>query len=96
MSKPLHFVGRSNRDLKRLPERIRQRVGAELKFIQNGNQPSDWRPMKEIGPGVCEIRVRSQKVYRVFYTSTFPEAVYILHVFEKKTRKTSRKDIELG
>jgi phage-related protein len=49
-----------------------------------------------VGPGVREIRVHTDVAHRIFYVATFGEAVYVLHVFEKKTRKTSQRDIQLG
>lgn len=52
--------------------------------------------MRSLGPGVVEIRTHVEKEYRVFYVAKFAEAIYVLHVFIKKTRKTSSLDIELG
>lgn len=52
--------------------------------------------MASIGPGVREIRIRTELVHRVFYVATFAEAVYVLHAFEKKTAKAARHDLELG
>ncbi len=52
--------------------------------------------MTAVGPGVREIRVDTAGTHRIFYVATFAEAVYVLHVFEKNTRTTSRHDIELG
>jgi len=46
--------------------------------------------------GAREIRVHVGGERRVVYVATFPEAVYVLHVFEKKTRKTSKRDLALG
>jgi phage-related protein len=52
--------------------------------------------MASIGRGTREIRVHVGGELRVFFVATFPEAVYVLHVFHKKTRKTSARDLELG
>jgi len=53
--------------------------------------------MPAIGPGVEEIRVRhASGAYRVIYTARLVDAVYVLHVFQKRTRTTSRADIELA
>ena len=52
--------------------------------------------MSVVGSGVIEIRVHAEGEFRVFYVAKFDEAVYVLHVFVKKTRKTSLFDIELG
>ena len=52
--------------------------------------------MSIIGKGVAEIRVRTESAYRIFYVARFPEAVYVLHAFHRKTQKTSKQDIEIG
>ena len=52
--------------------------------------------MPEVGSGAMEIRVHAGSEYRVFYVARFEEAVYVLHCFQKTTRKTRGADIELG
>jgi phage-related protein len=52
--------------------------------------------MPSIGDGVKEVRVRADGEYRVFYVAKFEEAVYVLHAFAKKTRRTSKKDIDVA
>ena len=70
----------------RLP--ARRAAGYQLERVQSGLEPADWRPMKGIGAGVCEIRIHGAVEHRVLYVATFPEAVYVLHAFEKKSRRT--------
>jgi phage-related protein len=94
--KGLEFAGESLMILRELPRPIKRLVGYELGQVQRGLEPSDWKPMITIGPGVRELRVRAENAWRVFYVATFPEAVYVLHIFRKKTRKTSFRDIHLG
>jgi phage-related protein len=53
--------------------------------------------MPSIGPGVREIRVRETAgAFRVVYVAAFGDAVYVLHAFRKKTRKTAKRDLELA
>jgi phage-related protein len=52
--------------------------------------------MKGIGAGVREIRIRELGEWRVIYVAKFTDAVYVLHAFQKKTQRTSRKDIEVA
>jgi len=52
--------------------------------------------MPVIGPGVREIRIHVEGAHRVFYVATFETAVYVLHAFQKKTRKTTRRDLDIG
>lgn len=94
--KPLEFVGSSRGDLRGFPAEARRAAGFELSFVQRGLLPSDWKPMKTVGPGVMEIRIHKQGEWRVVYVAKFKEAVYVLHAFEKKTRKTRQANIELA
>jgi phage-related protein len=52
--------------------------------------------MKAVGSGVREIRIHVLGEWRVIYVAKFAEAIYVLHAFQKKTQKTSRKDIEIA
>jgi len=97
MRKPLAFIGSSLADLCRFPEEARRDAGFNLNFVQLGLEPADWKPMKTVGPGVTELRVRDATgAFRVIYLATRPEAVYVLHCFQKKTRKTRKADIDLA
>jgi len=65
--------------------------------VQAGRQPADFKPLPDVGSGVHEIRMRDHAgSFRVIYVAKFEEAVYVLHAFQKKARKTSRVDIELA
>jgi len=69
----------------------------QLDKVQRGLMPDDWKPMKTVGAGVCEIRVKDEAgIYRVIYIATFAEAVCVLHAFQKKTQKTAESDLELA
>jgi phage-related protein len=95
--KPLHFMGSSHSDLKAFPEEARRDAGFNLDFVQRGFEPENWKPIKTVGAGVKEIRVQDARgAYRVIYLATRPEAVYVLHCFQKKTEKTSQRDIDLA
>jgi phage-related protein len=94
--KPVFWVGDALDRLRRYSRDVRADVGHELELVQRGEDPSDFRTMPDVGSGVVEIRVHAGGEYRVFYVARFEEAVYVLHCFQKKTRKTSRLDLELG
>jgi phage-related protein len=94
--KALLWVGSSRKDMRAFAKDVRQRAGYELYQVQCGLEPSDSKPMRVIGPGVREIRVRTGREHRVIYIAKFEESVYVLHAFEKKTRRTARADIELA
>ena len=94
--KTVFWVGSSLADTRAFPVEVRQRVGYELYLVQQGEDPSDWKPMPAVGSGVREIRIHSEGEYRVFYVASFAEGVYVLHSFEKKTQRTRQADIALG
>jgi len=52
--------------------------------------------MTTVGPGVREIRIQTELAHRVFYLARFDEAVYVLHAFEKRTRKTPPHELTLA
>jgi len=97
MDKPIDWRGSSLEDLREFPEAARRRAGYELRKLQRGELPDDWRPFSEAGLGVNEIRIDLQDGwFRVMYVAKFDEAIYVLHSFQKKTRKTSRSDIAIA
>ena len=69
---------------------------SKLDSVQNGLDPKDWKQMEAIGHGAKEIRIHVQGEWRIVYIAKFHDAIYVLHAFRKKSRKTSRKDIELA
>jgi phage-related protein len=94
--KPLLWLGSSRSDIRAFAESARRIAGYELRRVQQGMEPTDWKPMTSVGPGVREIRIDTGTEYRVFYLAKFAEAIYVLHVFLKKGRKTPKLDLELG
>ena len=94
--KPVEWLGDCRERVRAFPSEARREVGFELWEVQQGQQPSDWKPMPSVGLGVNEIRVRAGNAYRLIYVARFSEAVYVLHAFEKKSRKTSKPDLELA
>jgi phage-related protein len=95
--KPLSFLASSLGDIKVFHEQARREVGYQLDRVQRGLEPDDWKPMASIGPGVREVRIRDQAgAFRIIYVATFPEAVYVLHAFQKKSQATPRRDLEVA
>lgn len=90
------WVGSSRDDVRRFPREARRKAGLELRAVQRGEEPTDFKPLPSVGAGVYEIRVHAQGAYRVFYIAKFEEAVYVLHAFQKKTQKTTKRDLEIG
>ena len=95
--KPLRFIDSSQKDLRDMPDAARHALGIELMTVQYGDEPSDFKPLPSVGAGAHEIRYRDDKgAFRVIYVAKFADAIYVLHAFQKKTRKTSKPDIDLA
>lgn len=95
--KEVRFTGSSKRDVSAFPNEARLRAGHELFMVQVGRVPDDWKPMSSVGRGACEIRVRDRAgQFRVIYVATLGTAIYVLHAFQKKSRKTSKADFDLA
>jgi phage-related protein len=94
--KPIYWIGSSKEDITNFPTEARRKAGFQLRTLQKGQLPSDFKSMSIIGQGVEEIRIRTENAYRVFYIAKFSEAIYVLHAFQKTTQKTAKKDIQIG
>ena len=93
--KAVVFLGDSLKCLRDFPEDARYDAGYQLDKVQRGEQPDDFKPMPSIGKGVEEIRIWDDfGTYRVIYTARIADAVYVLHAFQKKTKATSKRDID--
>lgn len=95
-AKLLRWVGSSLEDLRGFPPEARRRAGYQLRRVQAGLMADDWKPMSTVGSGVQEIRVHVGTEYRIFHIAGFPEAIYVLHAFEKRTRVTRKRDIAIA
>jgi phage-related protein len=95
--KQIEFKGASLKDLRAFPDAVRNEAGYELREVQKGNEPTDWKPMSSIGVGVKEIRVKDEQgIFRVIYVVKYLDRVIVLHAFQKKTEKTSKNDLDLA
>jgi len=66
--KVLYFVGAARDDLQAFPADARYEAGVDLRRVQSGLEPRDWKPMKGVGAGTREIRIRDEVgAFRVFY-----------------------------
>lgn len=91
------WMGSSKADLKAFPASATDELGYQLYRVQCGLDPEDWKPMASVGQGVREIRVYDRAgAFRTLYLATRPEAIYVLHCFQKKAQKTAQSDINLA
>ena len=95
--KPAFFLGDSRVVIRDFPADACQDAGYQIGLVQEGKEPLNWKPLPIVGPGAREIRVRDPSgAYRVIYTANFPEAVYVLHAFQKKTPATPKRELDLA
>jgi len=98
--KELVWVGSSRKDLKAFPSAVRRAFGLSLFAAQLGEWPPDTKPLKGFGgTGVLEI-IEDHKgdTFRAVYTVRFATGVYVLHVFQKKSKHgiaTPKHEIDL-
>ena len=99
-AKPLYWIGTSKRDLLALPEAVVDVFGYALYLAQIGGKHERARPLRGFGSaGVLEvIEDRQGDTYRAVYTVSFAEAVFVLHVFQKKSKRgiaTPKREVDL-
>jgi phage-related protein len=89
------WEGDSRKILQSFPETARQNLGFDLWRLQQGERPSDFRPLPSIGAGVYELRDQDERAwYRVIYLSRIRDVIHVLHCFEKKSREMPRREFE--
>src|SRR5436853_6934708 len=94
--KPVLWVGSSRKDLRRFPKGVRQTVGQALFDAQTGGKHPDAKPLKGFhGAGVLEVvDDEDGDTYRAVYTVKFAGVVYMLHAFQKKSKRGGRTPAE--
>lgn len=87
-TKPVEWIASSLKDLKEMPEDVRRFFGVALFMAQAGGKHPDAKPLKGFsGAGVLEIvEDHDGDTYRAVYTVRFADVVYVLHVFQKKSK----------
>jgi phage-related protein len=95
--KSVEFLADTLDSLRAFPVSARREAGYQIDRVQHGWNPDDWKPMKTIGPGVREIRIRDEQgAFRIIYVAKLAQIVYVLHAFQKKRQKTSRQEVDLA
>jgi phage-related protein len=98
--KPLEWVGRALDELMAMPTPVRRSMGYALRFAQGGAKPDNVKPLRGFkGAGVLEVvEDYDGDTYRAVYTVKFAGVVYVLHCFQKKSKKgiaTPKQTIDL-
>jgi len=100
VAKPIVWLGSSLKDLRRFPQQVRTRIGFALYRAQVGGRAPDVKALRGFGDAsVLEVvEEHHGEAYRAVYTVRFEGAIYVLHVFEKKSKrgaKTPKPDADL-
>lgn len=98
--KPLFWVGSAKKDLLKMPGQVVDVAGYALYLAQSGYKHPNAKPLKGFGSaGVLEVVEDDDgSTYRAVYTVKFNNGVYVLHCFQKKSRKgieTSKQDQDM-
>ena len=98
--KPVHWLGSSRENLRALPDQVQDDIGYALYVAQMGGKHPDAKPLKGFkGGGVLEIvENHDSDTFRAVYTVKLTNAVYVLHVFQKKSNRgvaTPKPDMDL-
>jgi phage-related protein len=89
------WEGDSREVLQSFPDRVRQNLGFQLWQLQQGERPTDYRPLPAIATGVFELRDQDERAwYRVVYLSRTNDVIHVLRCFEKKGREMPRREFE--
>lgn len=97
--KSVDWLGDSLRVLRSFPKEVQHEIGYSLFLVQSGLMPKDAKPLTGIASGVFEIVTRFDgDTYRTVYAVKIEDKVYVLHVFQKKSKfgiKTPQQDRDL-
>ena len=89
------WEGDSKEVISSFPDAAKYNLGFELRLLQQGQQPTDYRPMSSVGPGVFELRDQDDRTwYRVVDMSRVHNVIHVLHCFEKRSRETPMREIK--
>lgn len=97
--RPVVWLGNSKSKIQDFPHGAQKLLGDELQLIQFGGMPKDAKPFKGVGSGVLELAVRyASDAYRVVLALQIGRRIYVLHAFQKKSKKgiaTPKPDVDL-
>ena len=94
----IHWLGDAKEVLSAFPQEIKGEFGYSLRRLQMGLLPDcDARRLESVGKNVWELKTADERIwYRVIYLTRIGDALYVLHAFEKSSRKTDRRDLEIA
>ena len=94
----VRWVGDSREQLQKFPSQVRKDIGHALYLVQTGQTPPSSKPMRGLESGVFEIvDDYDTNSYRAVYTVKIGRSLYVLHAFQKKSKRgiaTPKKEID--
>ena len=95
--KPIRWLGTTRDDIREQRRAIRNEFVLQLFRVQMGLMPNNYKPMSTVGPSAYEIRVQdADGIARLMYVAKFHDTICVLHVFTKKSQKTTKTDIDIA
>jgi phage-related protein len=96
-SAEIHWEGDSKDVLSGFPRDVKVNLGYSLRRLQNGEFPvCATRSMASLGKGVWELKESDERSwYRLVYLARIGDVIYVLHCFEKESRKTDQRDVAI-
>ncbi|MCP4474730.1 MAG: type II toxin-antitoxin system RelE/ParE family toxin [Gammaproteobacteria bacterium] len=97
--KEILWIGDSKKKLLKFPRKVIQEIGYALYISQEGGFYNKTKPFKGFGSGLYEIAVEYDKdAYRSVYFVSYSDNLYVLHCFQKKSKrgiKTPKEEVEI-
>lgn len=95
--KDVDWCGDSLDVIREWPDEVRFNIGADIRRLQEGKKPLDWKPFSGLVENAFELRDSDESGwYRAVYVTVIKGVVTILHCFEKDSDKTSRRDVTIA
>jgi phage-related protein len=89
----ISWEGDSKDVISAFPDAVKEDLGFQLRQLQQGERPKNYRPLTALGQGVFELRDQdAYSWYRVVYLSRINDVIYVLHCFEKKSLEIPKRE----
>jgi phage-related protein len=89
------WEGNSKDIISAVPDGVKENLGFQFRQLQQGEQPTDYRAVPQIGQGVFKLRDQDDRAwYRVVYLSRVGDVIHVLHCFEKESKEIPKNDAD--
>ena len=95
--KDVKWWGDSRNVIQQWPASVRATIGADLRRLQKGETPRDWKPFPGLTANAFELRDQDKNGwYRVIYVTIIKGKIIVLHCFKKTSAKTENRDVNIA